>query len=370
MPARANVILLVDEAPLRRASVSALLARSYAPDDVVIEDMSVQDAALHLELDQAEEIVLMNVGGASLEDAQIRQSIRLLRGVAPATPLVILGERNNPDEIQMAILLGVRGYVPTTFDTDFALKVISFIRAGGSYYPTDALAQVIAGSSSGDDDGPGAPTRGRSSPGDGGSDGSAGDGGRASRRITLATRRDIDDAAAQSGADDRSADAPPPRVDRPASGANGARPCEANGAVERPAARLRDDAGASDRSAAREAAFHGDAAPPRPAKPQLGENGHRDATTASGAAILQRSRASQGVSPMLDEAARGLSKRQIEVLELLCLGKANKEIAKSLNMTDSTVKVYVRQIMRHFDVNNRTQVVAAIFKVEKARRTA
>ena len=47
--------------------------------------------------------------------------------------------------------------------------------------------------------------------------------------------------------------------------------------------------------------------------------------------------------------------RQSEVLERLGEGKPNKVIARDLNMTEATVKVHVRQIMRKFGVANRTQ---------------
>lgn len=53
--------------------------------------------------------------------------------------------------------------------------------------------------------------------------------------------------------------------------------------------------------------------------------------------------------------------RQQEVLDLLRGGEPNKVIARRLGMTEATVKVHVRQIMRKLGVSNRTQaaVVAA-----------
>ncbi len=51
----------------------------------------------------------------------------------------------------------------------------------------------------------------------------------------------------------------------------------------------------------------------------------------------------------------GLTQRQAEVLEQLSLGKSNKLIARQLGMTEATVKVHVRQIMRKLGASNRTQ---------------
>jgi DNA-binding NarL/FixJ family response regulator len=52
-----------------------------------------------------------------------------------------------------------------------------------------------------------------------------------------------------------------------------------------------------------------------------------------------------------------LTPRQLEVLGRLREGKPNKLIARDLNMTEATVKVHVRQIMRKLGATNRTQAV-------------
>ena len=51
-----------------------------------------------------------------------------------------------------------------------------------------------------------------------------------------------------------------------------------------------------------------------------------------------------------------LTPRQAAVLEHLRQGKANKIIAYELSMSESTVKVHVRNIMRKLSATNRTQV--------------
>jgi DNA-binding NarL/FixJ family response regulator len=57
-----------------------------------------------------------------------------------------------------------------------------------------------------------------------------------------------------------------------------------------------------------------------------------------------------------------LTPRQLTVLELLRLGKANKIIAYELGMSESTVKVHIRNIMRRTGATNRTQ---AVYKVQQ-----
>lgn len=50
-----------------------------------------------------------------------------------------------------------------------------------------------------------------------------------------------------------------------------------------------------------------------------------------------------------------LSVRELEILEGLKLGKPNKVIARTLNITESTVKVHVKSLLKKIRVNNRTQ---------------
>lgn len=53
-----------------------------------------------------------------------------------------------------------------------------------------------------------------------------------------------------------------------------------------------------------------------------------------------------------------LTHRQTDVLQEVVKGLSNKEIAKQLAMSPSTVKVHVAAILRELEVKNRTQVVA------------
>ena len=62
-----------------------------------------------------------------------------------------------------------------------------------------------------------------------------------------------------------------------------------------------------------------------------------------------------------DEAtdASKLTQRQELVLFELLDGHSNREISLALNVSEETVKTHVAAILRHFDVQNRTQAVLA-----------
>ncbi len=51
-----------------------------------------------------------------------------------------------------------------------------------------------------------------------------------------------------------------------------------------------------------------------------------------------------------------LSKRELEIADLVCKGKTNKQIADELFIAEVTVKVHVRNIFGKIHASNRTQV--------------
>ena len=56
-----------------------------------------------------------------------------------------------------------------------------------------------------------------------------------------------------------------------------------------------------------------------------------------------------------------MTERETDVLRLLALGRANKEIALELNIGEKTVKTHVSGILRKLGVPSRTQ--AALYAV-------
>jgi two-component system nitrate/nitrite response regulator NarL len=54
-------------------------------------------------------------------------------------------------------------------------------------------------------------------------------------------------------------------------------------------------------------------------------------------------------------AGTGLSPRELQILRALVNGKSNKAIARELSITEATVKVHLKALLRKVRVNNRTQ---------------
>jgi DNA-binding NarL/FixJ family response regulator len=62
--------------------------------------------------------------------------------------------------------------------------------------------------------------------------------------------------------------------------------------------------------------------------------------------------------PSLEEGPDSLTKRQIEVLQLMAQGQTNQEIADRMCITERTVKHHISEILQKLHLRNRVQVVA------------
>lgn len=76
---------------------------------------------------------------------------------------------------------------------------------------------------------------------------------------------------------------------------------------------------------------------------------------------------SEAVMGRLDPARSPLTRRQMDVLELLVQGMPNKEIASVLNLGKGTVKIHLAAIFRYFGVNNRAAAVVASARLDSGR---
>ena len=224
-------VFVLDPLNLRRSCITKILQEWSKSEGLTIN--SVASVVPGSRPDQDCRLFVISVGGKSVTDDHVRQSIQSAKVLFPEAPILIVSDLNEQAEIHEAFRLGVKGFVPTSLDPKIALRACTFIIGGGSYFPPSALLQ-----------------------------------GKGSQDISAA---DFDNEDSL----DRDPETPQPQI----------------------------------------------------------------------------------MAPELSEL---LTERQLQVAGLLKGGLSNKMIARELGMTEATVKVHVRQIMRKLGVNNRTQVAISI----------
>jgi DNA-binding NarL/FixJ family response regulator len=62
-----------------------------------------------------------------------------------------------------------------------------------------------------------------------------------------------------------------------------------------------------------------------------------------------------------DSGEVNLTTREVEILDLVCQGIQNKNIAAELGLSENTVKVHIRNIYKKMKVSNRTEAAALYF---------
>lgn len=70
--------------------------------------------------------------------------------------------------------------------------------------------------------------------------------------------------------------------------------------------------------------------------------------------------------PAAGRSARGLTAREIDVMELLSRGASNAEIAAQLTVSESTVKSHVKHIFRKLGASNRAGAIARYGKMKRS----
>jgi DNA-binding NarL/FixJ family response regulator len=71
-----------------------------------------------------------------------------------------------------------------------------------------------------------------------------------------------------------------------------------------------------------------------------------------------------------ERVANPLSRRELEVLQLLAAGATNDDIAKALFLSEKTVKSHLSSIFRKLAVTNRTQAAAKAIRENMVDLTA
>jgi DNA-binding NarL/FixJ family response regulator len=71
-----------------------------------------------------------------------------------------------------------------------------------------------------------------------------------------------------------------------------------------------------------------------------------------------------------EPASHALSDREVEVLRLLVAGKTNREIARELILSISTVKTHVEHVIAKLDVADRTQAAVKATRLGIVRAVA
>lgn len=137
--ARREIVLVLDNMRFRRAALHRLLDDWAARTGLELEQADPQTRCVDDAQSPSAKMVVLSLGSLSVSDNDSGRWISYCRGSMPETPLVIISDLQQPSESVNALRHGARAYIPTSIEPSIALEALSFILAGGSFFPPTAL---------------------------------------------------------------------------------------------------------------------------------------------------------------------------------------------------------------------------------------
>jgi DNA-binding NarL/FixJ family response regulator len=131
-------LLIIDSKRLRQAGITHLLDVWADAMGLTVKTL-VSGTPLDTFYAHNCEMTIISVGGESIEDAQQHALIESVRMLMPQALLVIISDREDPEEICAAFEEGAVGFMPTSLEPALVFQALSFIRSGGSFFPPAAL---------------------------------------------------------------------------------------------------------------------------------------------------------------------------------------------------------------------------------------
>ena len=82
----------------------------------------------------------ISLGAQPVTDDELQSEILRWRSLSEKkTPLVLLSDLADSDNITAAFQIGVNGFLSTNTPPDIAFKALTFILSGGDFFPPSAL---------------------------------------------------------------------------------------------------------------------------------------------------------------------------------------------------------------------------------------
>jgi len=131
-------IVIIDSKKLRQAGIVRLLDSWAGALGLTVSAVELA-SSIERHRTASCETVIVSIGSASVEDPQQQTLIKYARKLMPQTPLIVLSDREEPNEVCAAFEAGAAGFMPTSLDPSVALQALSLIRCGGSFFPPSAL---------------------------------------------------------------------------------------------------------------------------------------------------------------------------------------------------------------------------------------
>jgi DNA-binding NarL/FixJ family response regulator len=129
---------LIDPKALTRQSISETLAKAL-PEYVTIAVSSCEELLEIQSKPRSWVLIIIHTRSAQLRDVWIQNTLEFVRQHLAGTPVALLSDRDDVENVLEALTCGVRGFISTSLEAELAIAAFRLIGAGGTFIPTDAL---------------------------------------------------------------------------------------------------------------------------------------------------------------------------------------------------------------------------------------
>jgi DNA-binding NarL/FixJ family response regulator len=137
-PVQEAGIVIIDRRTLSRECL-AMALRAAASGAAVFTFSTVEEWLAAASAHPAASIVLLCIGGRKVDDEQVNLDLAQLTRSPRPTPVILLSDIEDIDQILGALDNGAQGYIPTSVTLDVAIEAMRLVKAGGLYVPASSL---------------------------------------------------------------------------------------------------------------------------------------------------------------------------------------------------------------------------------------
>jgi DNA-binding NarL/FixJ family response regulator len=138
-------IVIIDRNKLRRFFVTNALRKWLGGDELKILDSSPDGISEDLSFAPECRLCILSLGDARVGDPDTQSTLDRALSTFERTPVIIMSDRDNPQEACLAFRAGAKGFLPTTLDPDLTARAIQFVVDGGTYFPPSTILGVPGG---------------------------------------------------------------------------------------------------------------------------------------------------------------------------------------------------------------------------------
>jgi DNA-binding NarL/FixJ family response regulator len=134
------VVIVVDVMEFRRALMVHFL-KDWAAQ-AKLEILSLAPARAHEVLRDGVpcRMIILNAGGGSRSSLETLAEVMVLRTLAPSASLVVVADDEIRDDVIAIMKSGAEGYLSNQSPPELALRALSFVLDGGTYFPRSVVA--------------------------------------------------------------------------------------------------------------------------------------------------------------------------------------------------------------------------------------